>query len=68
MFAGLEECLKFVQNYKFHPTDIDYLRKALPDYVEKEFYDYLSTLDMNDVKIYSVPEGKCQVFFHFLSF
>jgi nicotinate phosphoribosyltransferase len=58
LFAGLEECLKFVNNYKFHATDIDYLRTTLPKYVETEFYNYLAALNMNDVKIYAVPEGK----------
>jgi nicotinate phosphoribosyltransferase len=72
LFAGLEECLKFVQNYKFHATDIDYLRTTLPDYVETEFYNYLAALDINDVKIYAVPEGKnsfwnVKLFFHSVS-
>jgi nicotinic acid phosphoribosyltransferase len=58
LFAGLEECLKFVQNYKFDATDIDYLRTISPNYVETEFYNYLAAVDMNDVKIYAVPEGK----------
>ncbi len=58
LFAGLEECLKFVQNYKFHATDIDYLRTALPKYVETDFYNYLAAIDMKDVKIYAVAEGK----------
>ncbi|CAF3487633.1 unnamed protein product [Rotaria socialis] len=57
LFAGLEECLKFVQNYKFQKPDIDYLHKILPNYTEEEFYDYLSTIDMTDIKIYAVPEG-----------
>jgi hypothetical protein len=58
LFAGLEECLKFVRDYKFHTTDIDYLRTVFPDYVETEFFNYLATLNMNDVKIYAIPEGK----------
>ncbi len=58
LFAGLEECLKFVRDYRFDPTDIEYLRGALPTYIESEFYDYLSELNMNDIKIYAVPEGK----------
>ncbi|CAF1259571.1 unnamed protein product [Rotaria magnacalcarata] len=57
LFAGLDECLKFVRDYKFHSSDIDYLRASLPNYIESEFYDYLSTLDMNDIKIHAVPEG-----------
>ncbi len=67
MFGGLEECLKFIQVYKFHESDIDYLRTVLPDYVEKEFYDYLITLNMNDVKIYGIPEGQLNIDYFILS-
>jgi len=67
LFAGLEECLRFVRHYKFRVTDIDYLRSALPNYIETKFYEYLAALNMNDVKIYAVPEGKNFFFFHFLS-
>ncbi|UJR24904.1 hypothetical protein I4U23_006270 [Adineta vaga] len=57
LFAGLEECLKFIRDYKFHSTDIEYLRASLPTYIESEFFDYLSKLNMNDLKVYAVPEG-----------
>lgn len=66
LFAGLEECLKFVRNYKFDVTDIDYLRSTLPNYIESAFYDYLAILNMNDMKIYAVPEGKSRFFFIFI--
>ncbi|CAF4659532.1 unnamed protein product, partial [Rotaria sp. Silwood2] len=58
LFAGLDECLKFVRDYKFHQTDIDYLRTVLSTYTEQEYFDYLLKLDMNDIKIFAVPEGK----------
>ncbi len=58
LFAGLEECLKFVRDYKFDPSDIDYLRRSLPSYIENGYFDYLLNLDLNDIKIYAVPEGK----------
>lgn len=57
IFAGLEECLKFIRGYKFHQTDINYLRSSLPSYIEEEFLQYLADLNMNDVQIYAVPEG-----------
>ncbi|CAF1971388.1 unnamed protein product [Rotaria magnacalcarata] len=57
IFAGLDECLKFIRDYKLHVTDIEYLRSVLPTYTEKEYFDYLLDLDMNDVKIFAVPEG-----------
>ncbi|CAF4484749.1 unnamed protein product, partial [Rotaria sp. Silwood2] len=56
LFAGLDECLKFIRDYKFHQTDIDYLRSVLPTYTEPEYFDYLLQLDMNDIKIFAVPE------------
>ncbi|CAF1626628.1 unnamed protein product, partial [Didymodactylos carnosus] len=56
LFAGLDECLKFVRDYKIHQTDIEYLKDNLPEYVEQEFFDYLSTLVMDDIEIYAVPE------------
>ncbi|CAF3894686.1 unnamed protein product [Rotaria sp. Silwood2] len=58
LFAGLEDSLKFVQNYKFQTSDIDYLRNVLPEYIEKEFYDFLLAINMNDIKIYALPEGE----------
>lgn len=62
LFAGLEECLKFIRDYRFHPSDIEYLRTVLPTYVEKEFFEYLETLDMNDIKVFAVPEGRSAPF------
>lgn len=58
IFAGLEECLKFIRDYKFHTTDIDYLRKVLPTYIEEGYFNYLLDLNMNDIKVFAVPEGK----------
>ncbi|CAF4865998.1 unnamed protein product, partial [Rotaria magnacalcarata] len=28
IFAGLDECLKFIRDYKLHVTDIEYLRSV----------------------------------------
>ncbi|XP_078665979.1 nicotinate phosphoribosyltransferase-like isoform X1 [Branchiostoma floridae x Branchiostoma belcheri] len=57
LFAGLEECLKYLQNFKFSESDINYLRTILPPSVEEEFYDYLGSLDASEVNLYAVPEG-----------
>lgn len=57
IFAGLEECLKFIRDYRFNESDIEYLHECLPSYVEDGFYQYLKTLNMNDIRIYAVPEG-----------
>ena len=57
MFAGLEECIKFIRDYKFHSSDIDYLRSTLPNYVDEQFFTYLLQLNMNDIRVFAVPEG-----------
>jgi len=55
VFAGLEECLKFVKNFKYTKTMISKMRKKFswPD----KFWDWLSTLDSKGVKIYALDEG-----------
>ncbi|MCX6744874.1 MAG: nicotinate phosphoribosyltransferase [Candidatus Parcubacteria bacterium] len=56
IFAGLEEVLKFVANYKFTPENIEYLKTIMPG-CDPEFFDWLSQLDCSEVKIYAIPEG-----------
>merc|ERR1712045_444816 len=34
IFAGLSECLKFLENFKYSESDIEYLKKTLPSNVE----------------------------------
>lgn len=54
--AGLEEVLKFVQNFKFTETDIEYLKTIMPD-CNPEFFDWLNKIDCSEIKLYAVPEG-----------
>lgn len=57
VFAGLEECLKFLENFRYSESDIDYLRKILPLDVEPSFFDFLANLTAKDVKLFAIPEG-----------
>lgn len=57
MFAGLEECLKFLKKFHYSEQDIEYIRKVLPTYAEEEFYAYLTKLDTTDVVVYALDEG-----------
>ncbi len=57
LFAGLEECLKFLANFHYSEADIDYLQTILPPYTDQEFYQYLRTLDTSKVTLYAVDEG-----------
>ncbi|MCX6743718.1 MAG: nicotinate phosphoribosyltransferase [Candidatus Parcubacteria bacterium] len=54
--AGLEEVLKFVQNFKFSDEDIAYLKTIMPG-CDPEFFIWLDLIDCSEVKLYAVPEG-----------
>uniref|UniRef100_A0A0E0KQR1 Nicotinate phosphoribosyltransferase n=1 Tax=Oryza punctata TaxID=4537 RepID=A0A0E0KQR1_ORYPU len=56
VFAGLEECIKFVANFKFTEDDISFLQSVMP-MCEDAFFDYLRKTDCSDVEVYSIPEG-----------
>ncbi|KAF5297832.1 hypothetical protein FQR65_LT09903 [Abscondita terminalis] len=56
IFAGLEECLKFLEVFHFSNSDIEYLKQTMPP-VENDFFEYLSYLSAKDVKIYALDEG-----------
>ncbi|KAI1715730.1 nicotinate phosphoribosyltransferase (NAPRTase) family domain-containing protein [Ditylenchus destructor] len=57
VFAGLEDCLRFVENFRFSQSDMQFLKKMLPSATEPEFFTYLEALDCKHVKILAVPEG-----------
>lgn len=57
IFAGLDECLRFLENFRYSDSDIEYLKQTLPDSIENEFFDYLKDLTAKEVTLYAVPEG-----------
>ncbi|KAK7309204.1 hypothetical protein RJT34_05744 [Clitoria ternatea] len=57
VFAGLEECVRFISNYKLSEEDIDYIKKNLSVSCEDGFLDYLRGIDCSDVEVYAIPEG-----------
>lgn len=57
IFGGLDECLKFIRDFKFTESDIAYLRTAMPPYIEEEFFQYLKDIDLKELKVYAVREG-----------
>lgn len=57
IFAGLEECIKFLYNFRYSDSDIAYLKQILPPYIEEEFFRYLKDLTVEDVTLFAIPEG-----------
>jgi nicotinate phosphoribosyltransferase len=59
LFAGLDEVLKFLANFRFSDSDIYYLRNTpqLSHCEDAFFDDYLSNLDCSEVIVHSLKEG-----------
>ncbi|XP_013378806.1 nicotinate phosphoribosyltransferase-like [Lingula anatina] len=57
IFAGLEECIKFLEHFHYTTDDIEYLRTILPPTTEEEFFEFLHNLTAKDVIVYAVDEG-----------
>lgn len=56
IFAGLHECLTFLEKFKYSSEDIDYLKRTFPT-IENEFFEYLSTVTAKDVRLLAIDEG-----------
>ncbi|KAJ2947951.1 hypothetical protein O0L34_g9742 [Tuta absoluta] len=57
IFAGLEECLKFLENFHYSDSDIEYLTQTLPGNIEPEFFAYLKGITCKDIKLSAIEEG-----------
>ncbi|KEH31444.1 putative nicotinate phosphoribosyltransferase [Medicago truncatula] len=57
VFSGLEECIRFIANFKLSEDEIDFVRQSLSPSCEDAFFDYLRGLDCSDVEVYAIPEG-----------
>ncbi|XP_004509133.1 nicotinate phosphoribosyltransferase 2-like [Cicer arietinum] len=57
VFSGLEECIRFIANFKLTDDEIDFVRQSLSPACEDAFFDYLRGLDCSDVEVYAIPEG-----------
>ena len=50
VFAGLEECLRFISNFRFTDDDIEYLSsEPFASSMDPAFFQYLKTLDCSQV-------------------
>jgi nicotinate phosphoribosyltransferase len=54
VFAGLEDLLEFLMNFRFTPEDLEYLEGL--GYFEQPFLDYLESFHFTG-DVYAVPEG-----------
>lgn len=58
IFAGLDECLRFLENFRYTEEDITYLKGALKEHIKSnEFFDYLAQLTGKHVTLHALDEG-----------
>ncbi|GJT46567.1 nicotinate phosphoribosyltransferase 2-like protein [Tanacetum coccineum] len=57
VFAGLEECIRFIANFKLSKDEIAFVRECLSPTCEDGFFDYLGGIDCSDVEVYAIAEG-----------
>jgi len=58
VFCGLDECLKFIRDYRFSKEEVNWLRKQYPTW-KPGFFDYLESVDCTgkNLTIYAQEEG-----------
>ncbi|XP_022883410.1 nicotinate phosphoribosyltransferase 1-like [Olea europaea var. sylvestris] len=57
VFAGLEECIKLIANFRIAEDEIAFIQASLPPSCEDGFYNYLRGMDCSNVEIHSISEG-----------
>ena len=63
IFAGLRKIMHFLKTFGFTDSEIEFLKKKKFS-SDPKFYEYLREMNMNDVTLYSVPEGSSSNFFY----
>ena len=56
IFAGLDEAIKFVENFRFLEDEIKYIRSIMSG-CDEGFFDWLKMVDCSDVELYAIREG-----------
>lgn len=56
VFAGLEEVLRFLNDFHFDANQIAYLKKVMPG-CDRAFFDWLGSVDCSQIKLYAYREG-----------
>ncbi|KAL3616132.1 Nicotinate phosphoribosyltransferase 2 [Castilleja foliolosa] len=57
VFAGLDECIKLIANFRFTDDEIAFIKSSLPSSCEDGFFDFLRAVDCSNVEIHAISEG-----------
>lgn len=59
IFAGLDECLKHLQHFRFSESDIAYLQTVPAlQHCDPAFFEWLATLDTSEVQVRAMQDGQ----------
>ncbi|EGC33132.1 NAPRTase [Dictyostelium purpureum] len=56
VFAGLEEVIRFVNDFHYTKENLNHIREMIPE-CDEEFLEYLGKLDSSKVTLYAIKEG-----------
>eukprot|EP01121_Diplochlamys_sp_Union-15-3_P009700 TRINITY_DN2650_c0_g1_i4.p1 TRINITY_DN2650_c0_g1~~TRINITY_DN2650_c0_g1_i4.p1 ORF type:complete len:541 (+),score=90.76 TRINITY_DN2650_c0_g1_i4:59-1681(+) len=56
IFCGLSETISFLHHFRFTTDHINFVRSQMPN-AEEEFFKWLASLNLSNVKIYALREG-----------
>ena len=57
IFAGVDDCIKYIENFRFSDDDITYLMSVMPETTKSEFFIFLRNVTTKDVVFSAIPEG-----------
>ncbi|KAL6010761.1 Nicotinate phosphoribosyltransferase 2 [Asimina triloba] len=57
IFGGLDECIRFIANFKLKEDEVSFIRSVLSPTCEDGFFDYLREIDCSDLEVYAISEG-----------
>lgn len=56
IFAGLDEVVRFIKEFKFTDQHVSFLQTQLP-YMKPEFFDWLKAMDTSKVTVEGIVDG-----------
>lgn len=58
IFAGLDECLKYIANFRFRKDEVEYLQ-SIPTFrdADPRFFDWLLSIDTSNVTVHAMKDG-----------
>ena len=57
IFAGLDEVIHFIKEFRFADSHIEYLKRIMP-HCKPEYFEWLRTVNTSQVNVYGMRDGR----------